>query len=160
LRREVLRLNPALTIFDVQSMDDHLAQSALPLRMGALLLGTFGALAIALASVGLYGISAFLVRQRAREIGIRMALGASRSDTLRLVLKQCMKVVGVGVGTGCAAGSALSVVVASQLYGIASTDLMSLVIVVILQSAIALVACWMGLRPLMRLDPVMTLRCQ
>lgn len=159
-RRQLLSLNPALTIFAVESMDEHLAQSVLPVRMAAILLGIFGALAVTLASIGLYGITAYLVRQRTREIGIRIALGASRRDTLKLVLKQSMKLAAIGLVIGLAIGSAICILVTSQLYGIGSTDLATLMIVTLFQFVVALVACWFAARPVTRLNPVVALRYQ
>lgn len=159
-RRQLLALNPALTVFDLESMEEHLAQSVLPIRMAALLLSIFGTLAIALASIGLYGITAYLVRQRTREMGIRMALGASRSDALKLVIKQSMKLVAIGITIGLGVGAAITVLIAGQLYGIGSEDLATLSIIVSVQCGIALFACWAGSRPVMRLDPAIALRCQ
>ena len=100
LRKELLALDPALAVFDVKTMNEHLAVSMLPARVGAILLGTFGALALGLAMVGLYGVMSYAVTRRTHEIGIRMALGARRSDVLRLMVRHGMKLTSAGVVIG------------------------------------------------------------
>jgi ABC-type antimicrobial peptide transport system permease subunit len=151
-------LDSSLTVFDVETMNEHLADSLLLVRMGAILLSVFGGLALGLASLGLYGLIGYLVRQRTREMGIRMALGANPRDLLRLVLKQGMKLTLGGAAVGSAFGFALSVLVASQLYGVTAVDIATLAGAVSIQFGIALLACWFPARRAMRVDPMMALR--
>jgi putative ABC transport system permease protein len=127
-------------------------------RMGAILLSVFGGLALALASLGLYGLIGYLVRQRTREMGIRMALGANPRDLLRLVLKQGMKLTLGGAAFGSALGFGISVLIASQLYGVTTVDIATLAGATSIQFGIALLACWLPARRAMRVDPMMALR--
>jgi hypothetical protein len=157
-RRQLVALNPALTVFDVETMDEHLADSLLLVRMGAILLSTFGGLTLALASLGLYGSMEYFVRQRTRKMGIRMALGANPSDLLKLVLKQGMRLTLSGIAVGAAFGSGISVLIASQLYGVTKVDLATLAGVVSLQFGIALLACWFPARRALYVEPMMALR--
>ena len=158
LRKQLLALDPTLAVYDVETMDEHLADSLLLVRMGANVLGTFGALGLGLAVIGLYGLIAYLVRQRTREIGIRIALGANPREVLTLVLKKGMKLTLIGVAIGSTVGLALSIVIASQLYGLASVDAAILAAAVSTQFAIALLACLLPARRAMRVDPIVALR--
>jgi predicted permease len=158
LRKELRALDPALTVFDVQTMDEHLADSILPIRMGAILLGIFGALALSLASVGLYGLLAYLVCQRAHEISIRMALGATPRDVLKFVLMNGMSLTVRGMTLGFGVGFVLSLVISSQLYGMRPADVVALVGVAVLQLAVALLACYIPARRAMRVDLMIALR--
>jgi predicted permease len=157
-RREILALDPLIAVFDVQTMDAHLADSLLPVRAGAALAGVFGALALGLASIGLYGVLAYNVSQRTRELGIRLALGARPAALRRLVLGYGMRLTVAGVLIGLAAGSAFTAVVATMLYGVSPADVITLAVVVVSQTAVALIACWIPARRATRLDPVDALR--
>jgi macrolide transport system ATP-binding/permease protein len=157
-RQQVVAHNPALTVFDVETMNQHLADSLLLVRMGAILLSVFGGLALALASLGLYGQMGYLVRQRTREMGIRIALGASPSNVLNLILRQGISLTIRGAAIGSLFGFSISILIASQLYGIAPTDIVTLVAVTSTQFGIALFACWFPARRAMRVDPMVALR--
>jgi predicted permease len=157
-RRRLVELDPALAIFDVETMDQHLADSLLLVRMGAILLSVFGSLALALASLGLYGQMGYLVRQRTREMGIRVALGANPRRVLKLILKQGIRLILSGAAIGSLFGFSISILIASQLYGVAPTDIVTLIAVVSTQFGIALVACWFPARRAMRVDPMVALR--
>jgi predicted permease len=157
-RRQLVALNPALTVFDVETMNEHLADSLLLVRMGAILLSVFGGLALALASLGLYGLIGYLVRQRTREMGIRMALGANPRNLLKLVLKQGVRLTLRGAAVGSAFGFGISVLIASQLYGVTAVDIATLAGVASIQFGIALLACWFPARRVMRVDPMTALR--
>jgi putative ABC transport system permease protein len=126
--------------------------------MGAILLSVFGSLALALASLGLYGQMSYLVRQRTREMGIRMALGANPRRVLKLILKQGIRLTLSGAAIGSLFGFSISILIASQLYGVAPTDIVTLIAVVSTQFGIALVACWFPARRAMRVDPMVALR--
>jgi predicted permease len=158
LRQQLVALDPSLTVFDVETMNEHLADSLLLVRMGAILLSVFGGLALALASLGLYGLIGYLVRQRTHEMGIRMALGANPRDLLKLVLKQGMRLTLGGTAVGSAFGFGISVLIASQLYGVTTVDIATLAGVASIQFGIVLLACWFPARRAMRVDPMMALR--
>jgi predicted permease len=157
-RRQLVALDPALTVFDVQTMNEHLANSMILVRMGALLLGIFGGLALALSSLGLYGLMNYLVTQRTRELGIRVALGADSRTILKLVLKQGVSVTLSGAIIGSVFGFGFSILIASQLYGVASIDVVTLIGVVSTQFGIALLACWLPAWRATRVDPMVALR--
>ena len=159
-RRQLVVLNPELTVFDVETMNEHLADSLLLVRMGAILLSVFGGLALGLASLGLYGLIGYLVRQRTREMGIRMALGANPRDLLRLVLKQGMKLTLSGAAIGSVLGFGISVLIASQLYGVTAVDIATLAGAASIQFGVALLACWFPARRAMRVDPMRALRTE
>ena len=122
IRRAVGQLDPNLPLFDVETVDEHLALSLFLQRMAASLLGGFGAVALLLAMVGLYGVMASGVAERAPEIGMRMALGATRRDILTLVLKQGLVVTAGGLAIGLAGALAAAQLLESQLLGVRATD--------------------------------------
>jgi macrolide transport system ATP-binding/permease protein len=158
LKGELRALDPRLTIFDVETMNEHLADSMLPIRMGAILLGIFGGLALALTSVGLYGLLSYVVRQQTHEIGIRMALGANPRDVLRLVLRHGISLTVRGIVIGVVFGFGLSILIANQLYGVAPADIVALGIVALMQVGVALLACYIPARRATRVDPMVALR--
>ena len=158
LREEMLALDSALAVFDVKTMNEHLAVSMLPAKVGAILLGIFGTLALGLAMLGLYGVMSYAVTRRTREIGIRVALGARRSDVLRLIVRQGMKLTFVGVFIGLLLGSGLTAVIATQLYGVSTADMVTLVGMSLTLTAVALLACWLPARRATKVHPMEALR--
>ena len=147
-----------LAFFESKTMAQNLEIPLFPVRMGATLLGLFGALALALASIGIYGVIAYSVSRRTREIGIRMALGASRRDVMTMVTRQSSTLV----LAGCAAGLAASVlgtrVLANVLYGVASTDAITFAGTLIVLLTVAFVANWIPARRAARVKPTVALR--
>jgi predicted permease len=127
-------------------------------RTGVALLSVFGLLALGLASIGLYGIMAYSVNQRKREIGLRMALGAARTSVIRLVLKQGMKLVAVGIVIGMAGALVLDRLLSSMLYGVSASDPVSIAGAIAVLSTIALLACYLPARKASRVDPLVALR--
>lgn len=127
-------------------------------RIGVALLGVFGLLALGLASVGLYGILAYVVSQRKREIGLRMALGASRPSVLRLILRQGMSLVALGVSIGFVAVLLVGRLLSRMLFGIGATDPVSLAGSALVLASVALLACYLPARWATRVDPVVALR--
>jgi putative ABC transport system permease protein len=127
-------------------------------RMGVTLLSVFGLLALGLASIGLYGIMSYSVNQRKREIGLRMALGAARTNVLRLILKQGMSLVLAGVMIGFVASLLVGRLLSRMLYGVSASDPVSVGAAVIVLLAIALAACYMPARWASRVDPLVALR--
>lgn len=157
-QRELLRIDSALASYDVETMNAHLADSLLLVRMGTTLLGIFGALGLSLATIGLYGLMAYLVRQRTSEMGIRLALGASPGDVVKLMVKQGMNVTFVGIAIGLIFGATIAFVIANQLYGASPMDIAVLATVVSVQLAVALLACWVPARRAAKVDPMVVLR--
>lgn len=158
MRREVRALDPSLPVFDVKTMTDHLGLSLLPARLAGSVLGLFGVVALGLAAVGIYGVMAQAVRQRTRELGVRVALGARPSDLLSMVLAQSMRVALLGLAIGLVAALGLSRLVTSLLYGISPVDPATFVAIPALLAAVAMLASYVPARWAMRVDPMVALR--
>lgn len=157
--REVVRaIDPTLPVFQVAAMDKWIAQSLAESRFNTQLLTTLGAIGLLLAAVGIYGVIAFFVARRTREIGIRSALGASRGAVRGLVLRQGLIPVAIGVGAGLIGSLAASGVIASQLRGVPPHDPVTLAIVAIGLLAIAVVAILAPARAATRIDPTIAMR--
>jgi predicted permease len=158
LRHEIANIDSNLAIWDLKTMESQVNQSLFAERMTAILCACFGALATILAFMGLYGVMAFSVARRTREIGIRMALGAGRGRVLRMVLKEVgwMCLIGVGLGVPLAIG--LSRYLVSQLYGVAPTDLPTLLFAVLTMIWVSLVAGFLPARRAASIDPNIALR--
>jgi predicted lysophospholipase L1 biosynthesis ABC-type transport system permease subunit len=158
LRREVAKVDSNLAIFDLETMETRVNESLFAERLIAILCACFGALATILASIGLYGVMAFSVARRTREIGIRMALGAGRARVLSMVLKEVawMCVIGVGVGVPLAIG--LSRYIASQLFGVTPTDSLTLVLSALTMMLVSLFAGFLPARRAATIDPTIALR--
>jgi ABC-type antimicrobial peptide transport system permease subunit len=123
-----------------------------------LLLSIFGALALVLASVGLYGVISFAVSQRTREIGVRMALGARPADVLRLILTEGLKLVLAGVALGLGAALLLTKLLEGMVYGVSMRDPLIFILVNLVLVGVALAACYVPARGAMRVDPIVALR--
>jgi predicted permease len=158
VRSEVAALDKNLPLFNVKTMRQHLGLALLPARLAGSALGSFGLLALILAAAGIYGVMAYSVAQRTREIGIRMALGANASDVLKLVVRQGMALVSIGMALGLAAAFALTQLLKSLLFNVSATDPVTFVGIVILLAAVALLACWIPARRATRVDPMVALR--
>lgn len=139
-------------------VEDFLALQMSPFQSVALLAGLLGALALLLASIGLYGVMSFIVSQRTREIGIRMALGAQRNDVIALFLRQGGKLIAMGVAVGLAGGAAISVLLAVVLTDISEFDPLAFAVVVACLTIVALAACYVPARRATRIDPCGALR--
>jgi len=158
VRREVAALDPEQAVMGVMTMEQRVSTTLARPRFIALLLNLLSALAAALAAVGIYGVISYSVAQRTREIGIRLALGAKRSDVLRLVIRQGMALAGAGVAIGLAASLALTRLMQSLLYGVSATDLLTFAGAALLLGAVAVAACWLPARRATRVDPMVALR--
>ena len=160
LRQAVLALEPAVVFTDEGTGTDLLRLTLAPTRLGAALLGSFGAVALLLAAIGLYGVVSYNVEQRTREVGLRMALGARVGDVLRLMLGQGMRLAGIGVVIGGLAAAALARVLSSLLYGVSAVDPLAYGGAVALLLAVALAANWLPARRAARIDPMVALRSE
>ncbi|HEX8764641.1 MAG TPA: FtsX-like permease family protein, partial [Candidatus Acidoferrum sp.] len=158
VQEEIHSLDPALPVEDVRTGTKIIDQALWWSKIGVGLLGVFGFLALGLASVGLYGIMAYSVNQRRREIGVRMALGAGQGNVSLLVLRQGMTVVGGGVVVGMVLTLLLGRVLSRFLYGVSGSDPLSLAGASLLLLAAAFVACYLPARSASRVDPLVALR--
>jgi predicted permease len=161
LLRGVIRdLDPRMALVGLETLEQHMQLPLFPAQAAGVLLGLFGALALALAVVGLYGVIAYSVSQRAREIGVRMALGARATDVLRLVLSQGLRLTFIGLAVGFAGALVVSRVLSSVLYGISATDPVSFGAVAVLLTIVALLASYVPARWATRVDPIRALRSE
>ena len=158
IRAAVQRLDPNLAVASVETMNEHLGFAFYPARMSAFLLGLFSVLGLSLAMSGLYGLLAFVVRQRTHEVGIRIALGAGRHDVLSVVMRQGILLVALGMTLGLSAAYAASRVVAGLLYGISGRDILTFAEASLLLAFVALLAMYMPARRATQVDPMMALR--
>ncbi len=158
VRNEVQSLEKNLPVANVRPMIEIIGSSLYAARMGAMLLGVFGALALLLAAIGLYGVMSYVVSRRTRELGIRLALGAQSSDVFKLVLREGMTLVAIGVGLGLAAAMVVTRLLASFLYGISATDGVTFASIPLILALVALVACYLPARRAMKVDPMVALR--
>lgn len=158
LRSAVFDIDPTLPLDDVMTMEARLATSVAQPRFYTMLLGLFATLALTLACVGIYGTLSYLVAQRRTEIGVRMALGASRANILSLVLRQGAWLTGIGVTVGLAGAYAVAGVLTSLLFGVTATDPLTFAIVPLILMTVALLACYIPARRATRVDPMVALR--
>ena len=158
IRHVSAQMSNQQVIYGAQTMDSLISDSLASRRFSMILLAVFAALALLLASVGIYGVTSYVVGQRAQEIGIRMALGAQRGDILYLILGRGGKLAGMGVVVGLAAALCLTRLMASLLYGVRATDPITFAVVAILLTVVALVACYVPARRATKFDPMVALR--
>jgi putative ABC transport system permease protein len=160
IREMIHAIDREVPFFDVRSADDLVAESLGPRRFNMYLLTCFALVALLLASVGLFGVMAYLVSQRTRDIGIRLALGASRGDVLRMILGQGLLLTVVGAVLGVAAGFAITDLMRGLLFSVTPRDPTTFVIVPVLLIVVALLACYVPARRAMRVDPLVALRAE
>jgi predicted permease len=158
VREQIRALDPNLAISDVKTLRDHVNLSLFPSRVAALTLGGFGILALLLVALGIYGVVAYSVAQRTREIGIRMALGAKETNVLRIVIGEGLFVVTVGLAVGLLLAFAATRLIAGFLYGVAATDPITFLAVPLVLSLVALVASYLPARRATKVDPLVALR--
>jgi putative ABC transport system permease protein len=158
VRGQITALNKDQPVFNVRTMDQIVAQSVAPRRFSMMLLAVFAVVALALASIGLYGMMSYSVAQRTREIGLRMTLGAQRGNVLRLVIGNGMKLALTGVALGLIAAFALTRTMKNLLFGVSATDPVTFVAIALLLALVALLACWVPARRATKVDPLVAIR--
>jgi predicted permease len=160
VRGVVQRLDPGLPLYGVRTLAEHVEAASFQQRLAGAVLTVFGGLALALAAVGIYGIVAYGVSQRRREIGIRVALGAEAGAVVGLVLRHGLRATLAGIAVGIAGALATTRALASILYGVDPRDPLSFTLVALLLLSTALLACWYPARTAVRIDPAVTLRSE
>jgi putative ABC transport system permease protein len=158
VRNELRALNKDVPLFSVQTMTERIGDQLAADRVVAVLLSVFGASALLLAAIGIYGVVGYAVAQRTHEIGIRIALGADRQDILKLIVGQGMALIVVGAAIGLALALAATQLLKSLLFGVSATDPLTFVSVVIVLVGVALLACYLPARRAMKVDPLVALR--
>jgi putative ABC transport system permease protein len=158
VRRAVQSVDPDLPIFSDQTMDKMVSDSLRIQRLSVVLVGLFSLLALVLAAIGIYGVLAYSVVQRTREIGIRLALGAQRNNIFKLIVGRGMALVGIGLVVGAMLAIALAQLFNAFLYGVGATDPVTMVGVIVVLGLTAFLACWLPARRAIRIDPITALR--
>jgi ABC-type antimicrobial peptide transport system permease subunit len=160
IRAEIRRAAPDLPIESAVTMDDAVAASVAEPRFRMVLLGLFAGAAMLIATCGLYGLMAYAVTQRRREIGVRMALGATRRDVQRLVLGRALRIVAVGLVIGLVGAVGVTRVLQTFLFGVTPTDPIAFAAVTLLLLAVGVLAAWLPARRATRIDPSAALRAE
>jgi predicted permease len=158
VREAIEKLNRENVMYDTETMDEIVEESLANRQFSMILLSVFAGLALLLSTLGIYGVISYVVGQRTREIGIRIALGAQQGSVLRLMLGEGMKMALVGIVVGVVAAVGLTRLMAQVIYGVSATDPMTFGLVVIVLTTVALAACYVPARRAMRIDPVIALR--
>jgi putative ABC transport system permease protein len=158
ITRQIHALDKDVPVTEFAAFDEILAREASPKRFNAGLLSLFAAIALTLAAIGVYGVTAYTVAQRTHEVGIRMAIGAQKSDVLRLFLGEGLKLVLLGLAIGLASAFALTRLIQSLLFGVSATDGATFALVAVGLLAVALLACYIPARRATKVDPLVALR--
>jgi predicted permease len=158
LRARTVEFNSELVLHSPEDMEKTVADSISSKRFTMVLLGVFAMMALLLASIGIYGVLSYMVGQRTREIGVRMALGARRFDVLRMVLRDGARMTMIGIVIGLVGSLGLTRLMATMLFGVKPTDPITFISVAVLLCAIALLACYVPARRAMKVDPMEALR--
>jgi ABC-type antimicrobial peptide transport system permease subunit len=160
VRAELRAVDPEVPASQVRDMDDVLYSSVADRRLNTALIGAFGVLALTLAAVGLYGVMAFTVAQRTREIGVRLAIGASRQRVLGMVVGQGLRLVAIGIALGTIAAFPAAGLVATLLFDVSPRDVSVLASVPVVLLVVGALASYLPARRAMRVDPVTALRAE
>jgi putative ABC transport system permease protein len=160
IRRTVAGVDRGLSLFDVETMDEVITRSLASRRLNLWLLGIFAGIALVLSAAGLYGVISYLVAQRTREIGVRIALGAQTRDVIVLVMGQGARLTAMGIALGLLGALALTRVLASLLYGVSAHDPLTFAAIAALLAAVALLATWLPAQRAARVDPISAIRSE
>jgi predicted permease len=160
VRSQIHALDPAMAVYNVQTMQEHLRDAFFLPRLAATLFGVFGAIGLTLAAVGLYGVMSYSVSRRTREIGIRMALGAQAGAVQKLIVRQGMMLALIAVCIGLPASLALAQLFTSVLYGVRNNDPATFAVAALFLVTVALLACWLPARRAARVNPQIVLRAE
>jgi putative ABC transport system permease protein len=158
VREQVHAIDAELPVYTAQTLEQYVSDSLAQRRFTSVLLGVFAGSGLLLAIVGLFGVVSYSVEQRTHELGVRLAVGAERGDILKLVLGYGMRMTAVGIAAGIGGTLAVSRVLASQLYGVTSTDPVTFITIALILLAVALAACYVPARRATRVDPMVALR--
>jgi len=158
VRRTVTEVDKAVPVADVKTMEHVVDDAVTQPRFNLFLLGLFGGIALLLSAAGIYGVTAYTVTQRTHELGIRLALGAQLSDVLKMILRQGMLLISVGIGIGLLASLALTRLLKSLLFGVSATDPLTLMAITFVLALVALLACYFPARRATKVDPLVALR--
>ncbi len=156
----VAGLDTGMPIFDVKTFEEHIGFTLFLQRMAATLLSIFGLLALCLAALGLYGVMAYSVSQRTRELGIRISVGAKQRDVLRLILGQTLTLAAIGMAGGLVIAIAVTRFAANLLYGISPADPVTFILIAVLLLFVSLVAGYFPARRATKIDPMIALRSE
>jgi predicted permease len=160
VRSEVRSLNKDVAVADIKTLETIASSALAGQRFTLMIVGLFALAALALAAIGIYGVMSYLVSQRTREIGIRLALGAQGADVVRLVLRQGMMLAAIGVALGLAGAFALTRLMESLLFRVKPADPLTFIAISTSLALAALAACWIPARRAMKVDPVVALHCE
>ena len=160
VRAAVAEVEPNQPIHNVMTMEQRLANTTTSRRLNTALLGSFAGVALLLAVVGIYGVMSYTVTQRRREIGVRMALGAQRSEVLGLIIHGGLRLTLLGVAIGLVGAFALTRYLSSLLYSVKATDPLTFLGTTLALTGVALLACWLPARRAARVDPMVALRTE
>ncbi len=160
IQRAVRQIDPDMPLYDVRTMDDHMGVALLPARLGGSVLGLFGVLGLTLAAVGIYGVMAYSVSQRRRELGIRIALGADREQVMRLVLNEGMRLALVGTAIGLVGALATARLLRGLLYDVAPVDPIAFTTVPLILIGVSALAVYLPARRAARSDPMRALKAE
>ena len=158
VRRAAAEVDKAAAVSDVKTMEHIVNQAVTQPRFNLFLLGLFSGIALLLSAAGIYGVTAYSVTQRTHEFGIRMALGAQVGDVLRMIIKQGMLLISVGLAVGLLAAFILTRLLKTLLFGVSATDPLTFVAITLLLSVVALLACYIPARRATKVDPLVALR--
>jgi putative ABC transport system permease protein len=158
IRGVVAGIDKDQPIFGISTMNQLIVDSVSTRRITLILLALFSTLALVLAAIGIYGVISYSVAQRTHEIGIRMALGAQKTDVLRMIMAQGAKIAGAGVAIGIAASFGLTRLLAKLLFSVSAADPLTFAAVAILLIVVAMLACYIPARRTLRVDPMIALR--
>jgi ABC-type antimicrobial peptide transport system permease subunit len=160
VQNAVWSVDKAVALADVRTMDDLMANSVSSRKFTMLLLTAFAGIAVVLAAIGLFGVMSYSVVQRAREIGVRMALGARRIDIFNLIVREGMLLTGIGLAIGVVAAIAMTRLISGLLYGTSATDFSTFALLSVLLGLVAFLACWWPAHRATKVDPIIALRAE